>query len=903
MIALIQTKLAPPPQTTVCIERKPLLELLTQSQEKRLSVIAAPSGFGKSTLLAEWYARVAQHRAMRPKSFGAKSSTQFSAPWPIAWLSLDPQDNEPMRFFDYLTATIQRAAPEFRPALELRMLDAHGLDAAAEQFAAALTRLKQPLAIAIDDFQWLCDERIARALGFIMWRSPAHIRWVIAGRGLHGLPLSEFQLSDQLHVIDQRALSFGTDDIVQLCQKLRGVVLTQEQAEQLRVRTEGWVAGLKLTLLADQPVSAAAFEATARSPAPPHDVARYVDTAVLEGLDKDTREFVVVASLGDRFCAELCSAVLGITNAQSILDRLERKQLFVVPLDSEHRWYRYHTLFRDCLRTCLHRDYAAQLPALHLAASRWYAEQRLYREALSHAFAGGRRETVIQLLVDCAQALQKTGDIATVLQWTTKLTRDELLAHESIATAHIVCLIFCRRFAEASTVLDALDPTGSQQRTTTLRRMLSILSDTKSESDVAADMNDIGDDYLTGTLMTLQAYRDLRQHRFDAGRRHALRASELLQEQDCPYGVMHADMLVCIADRATGKLESVAQHCETLFERAEYNKHDAAWVTAATAMALLRYEQNRLKEAAALCVELLPLLARAATIENFTVAYVTTARIRAGTGESTAAIDTLDYLHGALESTRQANFLPHVCYEKIRLYLALGRHDNARNVATEFRLRELAAEGEWATTRPFDSNWERLGLSYAVLLLQAKQTAECRGVLKVLIYSAQQVGYVYRIAPLFAMLAACEWQAGHRQAAFEALNDGLGLMRNTGFTRAIFDEVPLVSEVLAAANISRQLRHPLPARYLEKFASFFPVAHPAGGAASSRHAIPMEQLTESEARVLMLLAEGLSNQEISERSQIALSTAKWHLKNVFAKLNVTTRTSALFKARELRLIE
>ena len=917
MNALIQSKLAPPPPAAYCVERTALLEQLTRLPLKRLSVIAAPSGFGKSTLLSDWYARV--HTPVitagtRNRLTHIQRLTQASADPRIAWLTLDPPDNEPARFFGYLIGAIRHVAHEFDPAIKqfdsASFVDAtHAratVDAAASEILAALSRLNAELTVVLDDFQWLRDEYLARAFGFIVWRSPSHVRWIVSGRCLPDLPLSQFRLHDQLHVIDQRQLSFDSAAIVQLCQKLRGVMLSPEQAEQLRVRTEGWVAGLKLTLLAHEPADSppAATSASLAAASPPHDVARYIDATVLDELDSETRDFLVVASIADRFNAELCNTLLGITHAQTILDRLERMQLFVIPLDMEHRWYRFHTLFGEYLRARLSRDYAATLGGLHLAASRWYADQHAYADALTHAFASDDRTATLALFAKCARSMQKNGDIGTILRWTAKLTRAEILETEPVAIAQIVSLIFCRRFSEAATLLSEVEVgCAANHRLATLRMMLNVLSDDDCEKNEERSDNEADDAYLTGTLMTLQAYRLIRRNRFDAARRRASRARELLSEQGSRYGAMYAEIIVCMANRAVGNMAAVAQQCERMFADVQSSKHDPAWVAAATALGLLRYEQNRIAESEALCVEILPLLSSASTVENFATSYITLARIKASSGRHAEAADLLDYLHGVLESTRQNYFLSYVCFEKIRLNLAIGRHDRARGVATEFRLTELAAQGTWSAPREFDSSWERLGVSHAAMLLSARQHAECRITLQTLVDSARRAGYVYRVAPLYGMLAACEWHAGNRHAAFDALNLGLGFMQQIGFTRTAFDEAPLLRDVLTAAINTRQLQQPLPERFLEKFKGMFPAAHPAARSSASRTSIPLEALTDREANLLSLLAEGLSNQEISERSQIALSTTKWHLKNVFSKLHVTTRTGALAKARELQLIQ
>jgi LuxR family maltose regulon positive regulatory protein len=219
-------------------------------------------------------------------------------------------------------------------------------------------------------------------------------------------------------------------------------------------------------------------------------------------------------------------------------------------------------------------------------------------------------------------------------------------------------------------------------------------------------------------------------------------------------------------------------------------------------------------------------------------------------------------------------------------------------VATHFALPQRLARGEWLEPRDYSNSWDQFGLAQAALLLDARDYDACRKLLNALLASAYTVGFIGRAVPLEAVLSVCEWGAGERASAFAAVNRGLLLTRKVGFTRFAFDEAPGLAEVIMAAAAARRLQHPLPAGFFEKFQDFFADVVTVAGPRS----VPHEPLTMREIEILVLLAQGLNNQQISSRSQIALSTTKWHLKNLFAKLGVNTRTGALARARDLRLI-
>jgi LuxR family maltose regulon positive regulatory protein len=327
----------------------------------------------------------------------------------------------------------------------------------------------------------------------------------------------------------------------------------------------------------------------------------------------------------------------------------------------------------------------------------------------------------------------------------------------------------------------------------------------------------------------------------------------------------------------------------------------AAWGNAAVSLARVRYEQNRLVETEALCTQVLPLVSSAAVVEDFSVVHILLARIKASQGLFEESFKLLDYVHSMLEHDGHQIFQTNVCYEKMRLHLRANARDRAEALAADFGLPQRLARGDWLEPRDYSMGWEQLSLAQVALLMDAEQYDTCRKILSRLLASLYAVGFIGRAVPVETILATCEWRAGEPSAAFAALNRGLLLTRKIGFTRCCFDEAPGLAGIITAAAEAHRLQQPLPSRYFEKFHDVFAAARNDGDPRAQRN-LPLEPLTSREVGILLLLAQGLSNQQISERSQIALSTTKWHLKNVFAKLDVSTRTSALARAKELNLI-
>lgn len=879
---LVNCKLRPPLSAATCIARDALLDRVAHASQRKLLLLIAPTGSGKSTLLTQWHAR---ERPVRT----------------IAWLSLDEHDNEPARFFAYLLGALRSVVPDIDPCAASR----HDPEAAVtEQF----NRVTGELTVVIDDCQCLTSPPVCRALDYVIRRSPQNVHWILSGRSLPDVNIGPLRLNDELASIGSEELSFDSASILELGRKLSRRALSAKEADCIRERTEGWIAGVKLALLVREEGRHAGE--TLQTFAGSHaDVASYFGESVLNEQSDEIREFLLWSSTVDRMTGELCDALLDSCHSQALLERLERAQLFIQPLDGHRHWFRYHTLFLGFLRGRLRRDHAEVLPALHERASRWYAEHQFFEDALRHAFESRNLAWRNELLGRCLAIWLQNGEIATVLDWAGRVTADVIANDASIGRSYVSALILSRRFDEASSALQDLRRTTGGDGAASLEvleTMFAILADSDDRRDVdTRTLQSPGvDSFLYGTLLTLKAYALLRRHQFDASRRIALRARDVLQHVS-HYSRGYAEVVAALADRAQGDMKSASDRCEATFTHVRNGRRSPAWVNAATPVAYVRYEENRLADAEALCMEILPLLSGASTIESFATAYITLARIRAASGGTTEANQLLDYLHSVLEGGAHRRFIAQVWSEKILVCLREANVARAAQLARDWGLEQRALAAEFVRPRAYDEEWERAGSAYAQLLLASGLYAEATVILVTLRDSARDAGYIYRQVRLEAALACGLSQAGQDAEGFAALNRALALTRGYGFTRGVFDESPSLTLLIRRALQHDMLRHTLPFHYLRKFDNLF-VDRPAQSTAASvksTSALPLEPLTDREIDILKLLARGLSNSQISSQSQIALSTAKWHLKNVFAKLDVSTRTGALARARELRLVE
>lgn len=360
MTPLLTTKFFIPSVRPEHISRPRLVEQLTKGLDRKMSLISAPAGFGKSMLVSEWISALASTKT-EPK---------------IAWISLDESDNDPARFLSYFVAAISRAAGIDSLIGEslLGMLASPQVPPPTEILTALINAIAEQsgkLVAVLDDFHAIEAEPVIRAMTFLIENSPPQLHLVIATRDDPPLPLASLRAQGQMTELRAIDLRFSKPEIAEFIKKVEGLQLSQDEIELLETRSEGWVVGLQLAAIAlhgyrdkDRPVEA--FSGSHRF------VLDYLIEEVLDQQPERVKIFLLRTSILNRFTGSLCDAVTGQGDGQSTLEDLERANLFIIPLDDERRWYRYHHLFADTLRLRLHQTQSEDEHALHLAASKWF---------------------------------------------------------------------------------------------------------------------------------------------------------------------------------------------------------------------------------------------------------------------------------------------------------------------------------------------------------------------------------------------------------------------------------------------------------------------------------------------------------------------------------------------------
>jgi LuxR family maltose regulon positive regulatory protein len=400
--------------------------------ESALTLISAPAGFGKTTLLAQWL---------------AESGT------PVAWLSLDPDDNEPIRFFSYVLAALQTLRPQLGTTARALLQTSPGVTL--ERVLALLIndileRVTDPFALVLDDYHVIETETIHRGVGFLLEHLPPPMHLVIATRADPPLPLIRLRARGQLIEVRATDLRFDLDEARLFLQAVMRLNLPPEALVALEQRTEGWIAGLQLAALSLQGRSDVAaflhaFTGSHRF------ILDYLTEEVFSRQPHEVRSFLLATSILERLSGPLCDAVTGQQGGQSRLAALEQAKLFVVALDDEQRWYRYHHLFAEVLRTRLQQNDPSLVPHLHSRASHWYEQQGLFAEAVQRAFAAADIEHAADLIerIDVNSWAGLGAQVQRVLGWLARLPESFVCTRPLLCIIHAIALMFTNRLEEA----------------------------------------------------------------------------------------------------------------------------------------------------------------------------------------------------------------------------------------------------------------------------------------------------------------------------------------------------------------------------------------------------------------------------------------------------------------------
>ena len=873
--AVLATKLYIPPPRPNVIPRPRLLDRLNEGLHRRLTLISAPAGFGKSTLVGEWGGSIER---------------------PIAWLSLDEGDNDPARFLTYLVAALRTIAPDIGAEVlgALQSPQPPPTESILTTLLNEIADLPDDLVLVLDDYHVIDAEPVDSALTFLLEHLPPRMHLVIATREDPQLLLARLRARDQLTELRAADLRFTPAEAAGFLNQVMGLRLSPDDIAALEERTEGWIAGLQLAALSmqgqeDVPTFIQSFTGSH------HFVLDYLVEEVLQRQPARVQDFLRRTSILDRMCGPLCDAVLldPAASGQETLEYLERANLFTIPLDDERRWYRYHHLFADLLRQRLRQGATSDDTAeLHTRASQWYEDNGLEIEAFQHAAAANDIERAERLIEGKGIPLHFRGAVTTILAWLGSLPRTVLDARPSLWLRYASLLLVNgqttgveEKLLAAENALQGTETVGQTQyfagQIATARSVLAL---TRYDADAMLAQSRRALEHLPPEAQSLrstaywtQGFAYLLQGDRAAARRSLGEAIALGQASGNIFNSILATIGLAQVQEADTELHQAADTYKVALRMAGDQPLQII-NEAHLGLSRVLYEWNELDAAEQHGRQSLHLARQYdRVIDRFILCEVFLARLKLAWGDVPGAAATLDQ---ASRSARQHNFvhrIPDVAAAQVTVLLRQGSLEAAAQLAHAHDLPLSRARVHLALGDP----------SQALRVLeQLRETAEARD------WKDEQL----KVTVLQALAHDAH---GEKDTAVETLGEALALAEPGDFIRIFLDEGPSMAQLLSEARA-----HTAMPGYIDKLLAAFEAEEKKSvDQAALAGAQPLiEPLSPRELEVLGLIAQGLSNSEIGERLFLALSTVKGHCREIFSKLQVQRRTEAVARARELGLL-
>jgi LuxR family maltose regulon positive regulatory protein len=892
---LLATKFYIPPSLPNLVHRQRLIKRLDEGLQgdNRLTLISAPAGYGKTTLLGEWI-----------------RSSKFNA----AWLSLDDGDNDPARFLSYLITALHRIQPNIKDT----GFDSSQLESPHSALAPILNSLDEisgVVLVVFDDYHTIQNQTVHNAVTFLLENSPSQTHIVIASRADPPLPIALLRGRGQVTELRQNDLRFTRQEAAEFFSANPALKLSQEDIAALTNRTEGWAAGLQMasaSLKDQENVSAFILELTGSH----RYILDYLIEEVLESQPESIQRFLLYTSILEQLSGSLCDAVIeGLVpppvSSQQILEELEHKNLFIVPLDNQRRWYRYHRLFSDLLKIRLVQVHPEVKSELHQRASQWYEKANVPNQAIEHAFMADDPARAAELIEGAAEATFMQSQVSTYLNWIKKLPENELRDHPALSVYFSWALLWSGApfdLVQAHLQRSEEQPDHSV-KSLPLQSFLAIykgeVNQAESLARQALEQLPEEDRLLRSLANFILASTYLARGEKAQG---ILLLEETARDSKRTGNVMIATLVLCeLGDESQkhGNLHQAKDFYQQALELATDEGGQPLPVAGKALIGLgdISREWNDYKTAEAELAQGISLTRHWSVLGTFEgyLNLVTLKDTQGKRGEADQLFSQVQELAYQFDASEVDDFI-------VEMFAA------RRNV----RYGNYDAVHEWAENRSSVRSESPAGATKAEELLRARLRKYEDAILVRLFIAEGKYGEAIKLADqviaeaknakrVFLQIdveilrAIAYWKKKSTNAAMDSLTTALSLAEPGGFMRVFIDHGDQIVELLE--NASSAIESPELQIYLERLLHALSVkAEKLPEMDDGKPKELVEPLSERESDVLHLLPSSLSSTEMAGELSISVNTLRSHLKSIYSKLDAHSRYEAIVRAKELGLL-